>query len=87
MESNYSTDVEVVVQFLDKDVLLVDGMAQPSFSIERNAEPKYFRYEMINLVPTTVVLENKDGYYHFFGKIVSRKDFYAANPRSSIFPT
>lgn len=42
---------------------------------------------MLNLVPTTIVLENKAGYYHFFGKIVSRKDLYAASPRASIFPT
>lgn len=43
METNYSTDVEVVVQYLDKDVLLIDGMAQPSWSKDKN-QPKHFRY-------------------------------------------
>ena len=44
VESEYPTDIENVVQFLDKDVLLVDGLAQPSFFNQETRDPKYFRY-------------------------------------------
>jgi hypothetical protein len=33
------------------------------------------------MAPTTIILENRAGIYHFYGKIISRKDFYAAIPR------
>jgi len=32
IESNTATDVQAVVQFLDKDIILIDGMAHPSFT-------------------------------------------------------
>lgn len=62
----------MLVQYLDKDLILIDGVAQPAFVDYKTTEVKRFRYEMINLVNTTILLENKAGYYHFYGQVVPR---------------
>jgi hypothetical protein len=75
-----------VVQYLDQDIILVDGMAQPSFSERKSTDPKYFRYEMLNTVNTTVMVENRVGYYKFYGKIMPKSQFLTAN-KLTIYPT
>ncbi len=37
IESAYATDVMAVVQYLDEDMILIDGMAQPSFVEQRTS--------------------------------------------------
>lgn len=44
VESNYATGAVGVVQYMDQDVILVDGMAQPSFTDPKSTQPKLFRY-------------------------------------------
>ncbi len=39
----------------------------------------------MNLVNTTIIVEGKVGTYHFYGKIISRKDFYASD-KSNVYP-
>jgi hypothetical protein len=44
IESNYSTGGIVLVQYLDKDLILLDGIAQPSFISHKSSDAKFFRY-------------------------------------------
>ncbi len=46
----------MLVQYLDKDLILLDGIAQPSFFSHASTEPKLFRYELINFSNTTILL-------------------------------
>ena len=37
IESNYSTDGIMLVQYLDKDLILLDGIAQPAFTSQQSS--------------------------------------------------
>lgn len=56
IESSYGTGGVMLVQYLDKDLILLDGIAQPAFLKHAATEPKLFRYELINLANTTILL-------------------------------
>ena len=87
IESSYLTGGVMLVQYLDKDLILLDGIAQPSFLNHAATGPKLFRYELINLSNTTILLENKLGYYHFYGQVMSRNDFMKDLNRTALYPT
>jgi hypothetical protein len=52
---------------LDGIIFLLDGIAN-TFS-GSNAK-RYFAYEAYNKIDTTIILQNKNGFYKFYGDIV-----------------
>lgn len=60
---------------------LLDGIAN-QFSGTQQA--RSFVYELYNKVNTTVILENRNGFYKFYGKVVPAASYWSGSEK---FPT
>jgi hypothetical protein len=61
-------------------------LAQPSHYDRKSNDPKHFKYEMLNLVNTSIIVENRNGYYSFYGKIMPKRDYFLSE-RDKVYPT
>ncbi len=84
VDSEVDADIMFTAQALNKVVFLLDGIAN-SFTGNLN---RFFAYELINKVNTTIILENKNGNYDFFGKVVEANAYWnnsVVHPNSQSF--
>jgi len=64
---------------------LLDGIAN-TFSGSNNK--RYFAYELYNKVNTTIILQNKNGFYKFYGNIVEANQYWKSKEsQKDLFPT
>ena len=70
-----NTDVNVVVQYTDGEVKLIDGIGHESHSLMKKTSPKKFLFWIENAINTTLYLENIIGQYIIYGKYISHRQF------------
>jgi hypothetical protein len=76
IDSQIDTEIRFTAQFLTGTFFLLDGIANQFTGIKENRK---FVYELYNKVNTTIILENRNGYYKFYGSIVEAKTYWAGN--------
>lgn len=80
------TDVEVLMQYLNKSVTLLDGIAQKIEGAYQTNTYKHFKFHLANKVPTTIIVESKVGYYSFFLSVLDEDNLDKLN-LSKKYPT
>ena len=85
IQSQVKTQLRFSVQYLDGTIFLLDGIAN-TFSGSNNK--RYFAYELYNKVNTTIILQNKNGFYKFYGNIVEASQYWKSKEsQKDLFPT
>lgn len=73
IKSLVDTEIRFTVQSLSETIYLLDGIAN---TFSGTNSKRSFVYELYNKVNTTVILENKNSVYKFYGKIVEANDYW-----------
>ena len=81
IESKTESEIRFSAQFMGGTFFLLDGIAN-QFSGTQQA--RSFVYELYNKVNTTVILENRNGFYKFYGKVVEAARYWSGAEK---FPT
>jgi hypothetical protein len=59
--------IDVVAQYVDADIKLLDGIAHETHSLIIKNEPRKFLYWLVNPTNTSVFLESIHGRYKVYG--------------------
>lgn len=57
------------MQYLNKSVTLLDGIAQKIEGAYQSTTYKHFKFHMVNKRPTAIIVEGRSGYYSFYVNI------------------
>lgn len=85
IQQNLNTLIHVVVQYLDKEITLLDGLSQPVYGSYGPSVYSLFKYHIEDKVNTSFMLESKHGFFEFFVNIVNDTDYKLG--WSDLFPT
>jgi hypothetical protein len=75
ISQNLNTLIHAVIQYTDKDITLLDGLAQNMFGNYGPDVYSMFKYHIEDKVNTTIMLESKRGYYEFYVNILNDTDY------------
>lgn len=75
VQQEMDTMMHVVVQYFDKEITLIDGLAQTMYGSYGPDVYSLFKFHVEDKVNTTIMLESKRGYFEFFVNIVNDTDY------------